>query len=277
MIPVRTIVNLAALPCATLAPGPVTRTSLGRYSLLLTVALAGACSGPTAPQSGTAGLNSAGSTPPLSQTETVSGTVYVRDAAGLSPLAGGGLGAWDETSSGGGWMPVMNTDTQGRYSTTVAANSELHLVGDYYSFQQPCAAATAVQTGPKTLDVVLISDPSLLGGTVPSDVIAGSRTVSGMVYETVQGARRPLPNISVVFDVDGQGIIFATTTTGNDGRYLLCGLNDETSVFVEAFAEGFSTGTAKASPGSVNVDIELSRSSNGQSTSFAKRRLRRVR
>jgi hypothetical protein len=221
------------------------------------VALAGACSGPTAPQSATAGSNSGGSTPPPSQTETVSGTVYVRDAAGLSPLADGGLSVWDETSSGGGWMPVIDIDTQGRYSTTVASNSELHLVGDYNSFKQPCAAAVSVRTGPKTLDVVLISDPTLLGTNVPSDVVAGSRTISGMVYETVDGARRPLPNISVVFDVDGQGNIFATTTTGYDGRYLLCGLNDVTSGFVEAYDEGFSTGTAKVSPGSVNVDIEL--------------------
>jgi hypothetical protein len=176
-------------------------------------------------------------------------------------------------------MPVISIDTQGRYSTTVVANSELHLVGNYDSFQQPCAAAVAVRTGPQTLDVVLISDPTLLGGSVPSDVVAGSRTISGIVYETVDGARRPLPNISVVFDVDGQGIILATTTTGSDGRYLLCGLNDETSVFLEAFGEGFFTGTAKASPGSANVDIELSRSSNGLSTSLAKAggRLRRAR
>src|SRR5262249_59285838 len=122
----------------------------------------------------------------------VSGTVYVRDAAGLSPLAGGGLGAWDETSSGGGWMPTIDIDTNGRYSTTVVANSELHLVGNYYSFQQPCAAAVAVGMGPKTLDVVLISDPTLLGGNVPTAVIAGSRTISGIVYETVDGAGRPL-------------------------------------------------------------------------------------
>src|SRR5262249_39146162 len=202
----------------------------------------------------------------------VSGTVYVRDAAGLSPLAGGGLGAWDETSSGGGWMPTIDIDTNGRYSTTVVANSELHLVGNYYSFQQPCAAAVAVGMGPKTLDVVLISDPTLLGGDVARAGVGGLRTVSGMVYATGVGARRPLPNISVVFDVDGQGLIFATTTTGDDGRYLLCGLNDETSVFVEAFAEGFSTGTAKASPGSVNVDIELSPSGNGLATSLAKPR-----
>jgi hypothetical protein len=154
-------------------------------------------------------------------------------------------------------MPVINSDTQGRYSTTVLSNSELHLVGDYNSFQQPCAAAVAVGTGPKTLDVVLISDPTLLGGNVPTDLVAGSRTITGTVYEIVDGARRPLPNITVVFDMDGQGTIFATTTTGNDGHYLLCGLNDETFGFVEAYAEGFSTGTAKASPGSVNVDIEL--------------------
>jgi hypothetical protein len=103
-----------------------------------------------------------GSTPPPSQPETVSRTVYVRDAAGLSPLAGGGLSVWDETSSGGGWMPAVNSD-----ATTVLSNSELHLVGNYNAFQQPCAAAVAVGTGPKTLDVVLISDPRCSAAMCP--------------------------------------------------------------------------------------------------------------
>jgi hypothetical protein len=92
--------------------------------------------------------------------------------------------------------------------------------------------------------------------------VAGTRMLSGTVYEIdSDGNHRPIEGVGITFDgLDGLWVPFATTQTDADGRYVLCGLDDEVSAFLWALKGGYLWATASiALVGSTTLDVEMTR------------------
>jgi hypothetical protein len=82
------------------------------------------------------------------------------------------------------------------------------------------------------------------------------------VYEdATEGRRTPLVDVRVSLDsLDGLGFVAATTLTDADGRYILCGLDDDPSTYVFAWKEGYRLFESRVQlAGNTTEDIELRR------------------
>jgi hypothetical protein len=107
-----------------------------------------------------------------------------------------------------------------------------------------------------------ISDPAQLGGHLSPDVIAGSRTLSGVVYALDgEGSRVPVERATVSLDgLGGMGFVSAATVTDVDGRYVLCGLDEDTTTYLFASKEGYRLFEQPLSiTTTTRLDIELRR------------------
>ena len=99
---------------------------------------------------------------------------------------------------------------------------------------QPCAATVEV-SGDVTRDVRAVSDRQQLGASLPSPLLSQSPTLSGLVFEVTPEGRRVLSDVRLdLVTADGGEIARARTLTGSDGRYVLCGLEGDTSVYLYA-------------------------------------------
>jgi hypothetical protein len=113
-----------------------------------------------------------------------------------------------------------------------------------------------------TRDVHKVVDPHQLGGHLPSELLAETPTLSGVVFElTPDGERRPIESAEVQTDgLGGLGWITAGTLTDEEGRYVLCGFQGETSTYVIASKAGFRPLQATTRlTGNTTLDIELTR------------------
>ena len=104
---------------------------------------------------------------------------------------------------------------------------------------QPCAV-TVVATGDVQRDVRVVNDYDVIGAAIPPAFLERTRTLSGVVYETIAGVgRQPVPFATV--SIGGfrdwnrdLGWPIANTRTDAEGRYIICGLETEpsTSLYV---------------------------------------------
>jgi hypothetical protein len=207
---------------------------MGRLSFvgipLAVVTLAAGCNSPVAPS-------------PQSETEAVHVTgrvlAYSR-ASEFSPIGGAQLFGWIEGSGSVGRIPLT---TDGRFDLTVPRGSRVRLyaggttINELY---QPCAV-TVVADGNVTRDVRIVEDYSLIGATVPPAFLEGTRILSGTIYEAIaDGGRRPVPFATV--SVGGYreyqheiGWPIANTRTDADGRYVICGLEGNTTAKIYVY------------------------------------------
>ena len=195
---------------------------------------------------------------PTPELADVSGTVWIHDADEVRPYAGAGVSVWFQTSRRGGGLPTAVADSNGRYLIRAEVGSRLRLnvLGPVY---QPCAVTVEV-SGDVTRDVHAVSDRQQLGASLPPQLLSQSPTLSGLVFEVTPEGRRVLSDVRLdLVTADGGEIGRARTLTGSDGRYVLCGLEGDTSVYLYAskpeyplFAQGVVlTGNA------TTVDIQL--------------------
>ena len=228
----------------------------------LSVAAAIGCAQPAAP---TPAPSSTGPTAaPAQELRTVSGTVFVYTSAGAKPSGADELWARVEISEGrltrGYSIGRIAVDAAGQYSVRVPDGALLRLfTGSVY--EQPCAVTVRVLSDVKR-DVRLIADRALLGNHLPGEFLAQAGTLTGTVFElAADGTRRPLSGASVVLDATpGLWAPFAQTVTDADGRYLICGLEGETSSFVWALLEAYPYVVFPVALGrDTTLDIEMAK------------------
>jgi hypothetical protein len=196
-------------------------TLIGAVSI--TVAL-----GATACDRSTSTPSSFVSPTPVDQNATVAVTVWRHDTGGVTPDANVQLDAWVQTGNSGRRLAPTNAGPDGRYSFTVPTGALFRVragwLGDAPPRYQPCVTAIAAP-GNTTLDVHTIVDPAQLGAHLPGELLAGTPTLSGTVFETTPLGRQPVPDVLLELDMfGGLGDVSATTLTDADGHYILCGL-----------------------------------------------------
>jgi hypothetical protein len=196
--------------------------------------------------------------PPSQPMATISGTVWLHSAAAVVPFASARLFGWLDLGTSGRTTGHISIDASGRYVYMAPIGSRVRLyAGGAY---QPCEVTVAV-TGDVTRDLRAVDDPRQLGARLPSELLADTPLLSGQVFEIDNERRQPLADVRVELDgLFGLGVVTATTLTDAEGRYVLCGLNGETSTTIFASKSGFRLfeGTTPIT-GNTTLDIELRR------------------
>src|SRR5688500_8914760 len=191
---------------------------------------------------------------------TISGRVWLHTPDGVKPFANMSLFGWIDSGTSGRTLGRLPTDTDGRYRVSAAAGSRVRIQvnGDVY---QPCVVTVNV-VGDVTRDIHAVNDRLQLGAHLPSALRADAPVLGGEIFDIDEGSRRPLAGVRLQLDgLLGLGLATATTLTDADGRYVLCGLDGETSTVLYAWKSGYQLfETIAAVNGDTTLDIELQRS-----------------
>jgi len=171
----------------------------------------------------------------------VSGQVLAYSSATtFNPISGANLVGWADGGEHSGPTGPIPLDSNARFTLIVDRGARLRLYaggGTGDEIYQPCAV-TVVANGNVSRDVKVVADYSIIGAAIPRSFLDGTRILSGQVYESVPGVgRQPVPFATV--SVNGFrdwnhdfGWPIAITRTDNDGRYIICGLEADTSASV---------------------------------------------
>lgn len=171
-------------------------------------------------------------------------------------------------SCGGGCSAAIGeiTDAAGRYvvarppnATGLPDGATVWVTAHKDGFVQQCAA-TAVMRAGVSLDLPLTSIASLPTSQPRSG--AGSRTVSGTVFESTPAGRRPVADAAVSAYSEALYYAEAVAYTRSDaaGRYWLCGLSEGRIPYLAAEKEGYNSNASPVGPGTDTiVDIQLRR------------------
>lgn len=171
--------------------------------------------------------------------------------------------------SGGGCSAAIGgmTDAVGRYVVARPTNGTVLLpdgatmwVTAYKDgFVQQCAATAVVRAG-VNLDLQLTSIANLSTAQPLSG--AGSRTVSGTVFESTPAGRRPVADAAV--SAYSKALYYADpvafTRSDAIGRYWLCGLSQGRIPNLVAEKEGYGFSNTSVEPGTDTIaDIQIGR------------------
>lgn len=217
-------------------------------------------------------------TPPTAPTEpavptvTLSGTVTERFSG--QPIQGVAVGLWPQTfpnrphhrwPPGAGYRETPS-DSGGRYTITgIPADfgSFTATANGGMKYAQQCVTTVTLHSDANQ-DITLTSLQNLAAGnSLRPPHVAGTRTISGIVFEITAGGRQPIEGASVGFTVDPSGDVDgAWTLSDASGRYLLCGLPEGRLTSLYALKNGYSRNDLWKSvdAGSdTTLDIELKR------------------
>ena len=198
--------------------------------------------------------------PPSTPFVTVSGTVWIHGTAGVRRYANGRMFGWVEEATRGGTTGPVPTDADGRFSFTVPPGAQVRLQSAADGFQ-PCQVVVRANTD-VTEDIHVVADRQQLGSRLPAELLARTPVISGIVYEkAADGRRTPVADARLSLDsLGGLGFVAATTLTDAEGRYILCGLADDSSTYVFAWMEGYGLFESRVRlAGNTTLDIELHR------------------
>jgi hypothetical protein len=219
-----------------------------------------ACDGhpPTAPSAASPSVPPAPAAP-NTPGPTISGTVWLHTADGVRPFANVSVFGWIESGRSGRTTGRVPTDANGRYefSAPLGSRVRIHVGGLAY---QPCEVNVNV-AGDVTRDIHAVTDRLQLGAHLPAELLASAPTISGEVFETNEDGRHRLAEVRVELDgLFGLGLVTATTLTDADGRYVLCGLEGESSTYLFASKAGYQLFEKSVGVnGNTTLDIELRR------------------
>ena len=207
------------------------RLSLAGISLA-TLMLTLGCSSPIAPAD------------PDPQTVHVTGQVvayYGRTE--FSPISGAALFGLIEVNGQSQSIGPIALDRNARFDLMVPRSARVRLYAGGTTANeryQPCAV-TVVADRDITRDVRVVGDYDVIGAAVPPVFLEQTRILSGVVYETVSGVgRQPVPFALITINgyrewQNERGWPIANTRTDEQGRYVICGLERESTVNVYAF------------------------------------------
>lgn len=172
-------------------------------------------------------------------------------------------------SCGGGCSAAVGamTDAAGRYVISQSTNgialsdgATMWVTAHKDGFVQQCAATAVMRAAGFSRDLRLTSVADLSTAQPSSD--AGSRTVSGTIFESMPALRRPVADAAVSAYSEDLYYADAVAFTRSDaaGRYWLCGLSQGRIPYVVAEKEGYTSSNAAVDPGTdATVDIQIRR------------------
>jgi hypothetical protein len=184
-------------------------------------------------------------------------------AASVGPLVGAGISLWvDSPVYGLYWnqYALLVTDASGHFSATGLENDApliIKILDDAY--RQPCASRVDADAGESVrVEIVPVTDFDAIDPPRPS--AAGDPSLTGAVYESTPGGRKPVSGVQVSVQFrywNDVALPIATALTGRDGRYYLCNLPQE--VVVVADKQGYVPTTIRPvdTTSGVPLDIEL--------------------
>jgi hypothetical protein len=193
---------------------------------------------------------------------TIRGIVTERlVGGGERPMPGVNVNAWVNAGTIGYSYMWANggrrTDGAGRFelaglpeSTTVIVDAWI----DGHSYVQQCAAPPIRMEADTTVDLQLVSKENVSSNPDGIPLAPGFRFVSGVIFETTSGGKRPVRGAHVDYEpvMDSPA---AHTFTDANGRYLLCGIPANSSADIGAGFNGRAA-YATAMPGqTTDVDI----------------------
>jgi hypothetical protein len=226
-------------------------------TLLCVALLFSACSRdhPTAPTAPTAPIV------PTGPTFTLSG--IITDSVSGKPIPGAYLAIWPEPfpTSGPGWSPGSgSTDATGHYKVSGWPDwtGTAWVQASKDGYMQQCVARATIQSD-TSLDIALTAISNLAVDKSPAmAAAAGSRTVSGVVYESTPDGQQPVENAWVGWEA-ALDFVVAETRSDSAGRYLLCGLPEEHIDGLFAVKQGYhNVSYVSVDPGTDTViDIEI--------------------
>jgi hypothetical protein len=192
--------------------------------------------------------------PPVDTVAPLRGVVLSHSRSGLIPVESGELWGWLEQRRSVGVIGPIAISPGGQFEIGIPPDARLWL--HMSERHQPCPVAVGALDPPPTVHVV--DDPDRLGGHLPDLLIAQGNLVSGIVYDIVDGIRRPVPHATISLDAYGTGIYIASTKAGTDGRYMFCNVLSADTWGVEAWSPVHAVSFEWLS-GRRSVDIELRR------------------
>jgi hypothetical protein len=174
-------------------------------------------------------------------------------------------------SCGGGCSAATGgaTDAAGRYVVSRPTNANGVVLPDGATiwvtaykdgFVQQCAASAVIRNGVVSVDVQLTSIASLSTAQPLSG--AGSRTISGTVFELTLGGRRTVGDaaVSAYSDLLYYSDPVAFTRSDAAGRYWLCGLSQGRIPYLVAEKDGYNSNAFPVESGTdTTIDIQLRR------------------
>ena len=199
--------------------------------------------------------------PPAVLNQTLSGTLSGVVAENGHPIENAAVAV--QWSCGGGCSSETGgmTDAAGRYVIArLPDGAPVWVTAHKDGFVQQCVATTVMRAG-VSLDLQLTSIASLSTAQPVSG--AGSRTVSGTVFESTPAGRRPVADtlVSAYSEALYYADPVAFTRSDVAGRYWLCGLSQARIPFLGAEKEGYNsnTSTVEAGMDPTIFDIQLRR------------------
>ena len=163
--------------------------------------------------------------------------------------------AWVQRSQNGYARGATAGDAQGRFRIDQLP-SALVVLTAASAMDQPCAATVNIAGANATTSIELISPET----PMPARAVLPP-VVTGIVYELVDGVRRPVPGARVYFDA-AMDLIVALTTTDDNGRYALCNLPaiwTTQTIWVSSPAFQLAEQPVSISNTVTELDIELKR------------------
>jgi hypothetical protein len=164
--------------------------------------------------------------PELATEVTISGTVYEHTASGPRPLARLPFTVrLTETGWGyGGGDTQVTSDPSGRYSASWSDEEMMVTIvlPAGAGYHAPCPSGFDVLAANATMDVHVVADATLSTTGVPSSLPVSGPSVSGDVFERVQGGLRPVSGATIDLYTDPSAKIASVTLTDARGAFLLC-------------------------------------------------------
>jgi hypothetical protein len=192
----------------------------------------------------------------------ITGVVIGHDSPGAGSPRSATMSIWYETERGGQSAgPALSTSSNGTFTITAPADTRaVRFMAEASGFVQPCLATLRVAGATSySFDVHLVRESAL--SQLRTFSFVRSPFVEGLVYETTPAGRRGVRDASIVVDgASGLGLSLADTVSDDQGHFVLCGFEGETSMVLFAVKAGYELATVNLPIGSETaVEIELKR------------------
>ena len=191
----------------------------------------------------------------------VTATVIGHERPGAGSPRSAVVSIWFDRDEGGGTGGRHITGSDGSFTITAPTDTRaVRFMAEASGFVQPCLATLRL-TGASTsyaFDVHVVRE-SALPQLRTFDFLRGA-LVEGFVYETTPSGRRGVGDASILVDgAGGMGLVIADTLSDDQGRFVLCGFEGETSAVLFAVKAGYELATVNLPVGPETVEIELKR------------------
>jgi hypothetical protein len=176
-------------------------------------------------------------------TNSISGTVYALTPQGREPLVDADVNAWVELNGFGfsywyGHGPVRSGGDGHFTLPYLPDGAVVQVTAHKAGLTQQCASPqVTAAAGFQRVDAYLAPRESLLESraSLPA-AAAGYRMISGVVYQGTGANRLPAEDVWVAYEPFME-IWAAVTFTDSEGRFLLCGIPEESAVWVGAWLD----------------------------------------